>query len=335
MLDPSVHAYTLSEAYNAASTVAFASSNHHWLPVKTVQFLLDFVHLSTGLPWWASIVAATLLVRVTLLPLAVSQYRNGARMTVMRPEMTRVTEDFKRRMQSEGGVSMAERLQHKQRMQGLMLKYRCNPLKSLVMPLVLAPVFISFFSAIQSMQELHPSFHSGGLAHVMDLGAADPYWVLPVLNAVTMLVPMELLPDPNGVPEKDRQRMKLVFRVVAVLFIVLGQSMPAGLFVYWIASNTVTIFQQAILRSPTVRRALDIPDVSTVAPMENSPLDFLFGKKSAAAAAAGATAVPGTVKEAVVLRNATVAQGPQPPVIMFKKPAPQAASKKADKQAKS
>ena len=310
----------------AASNVAFASTNDHWLPVKAAQWLLDVVHLSTGLPWWASIVAATLLVRAVILPLAVMQYRNGARMTLMRPDMTRLTEDFRRRMQSEGGVSLLERQGHKQRLKELMAKHRCNPLYSLAMPLVLAPIFLSFFSAIQSMQDLHPSFTSGGFAHFPDLSASDPYFVLPVLNAVTMLIPLELLPDPNAMPEKDRLRMKKVFRGVALLFIVVGQSMPAGLFVYWIASNLFTVVQQALLRMSSVRRMLGIPDVSVAATSQiPSPVDWLLGKakEEGSGGGGGTSGVAGSVKEAVVLRNEqqVTVKKPQVPVEMFQKPA--------------
>ena len=318
-LDPTVHAYSLSEAWNTASNVAFASTNDHWLPVKAVQSLLDFVHLSTGLPWWLSIVVATLAVRGALLPLAIYQYRNGARMTIMRPEMTKIGDDFRRRMQTEGGVTIADRLQHKERMKALMLKYQCNPLYSLAMPLVLAPVFLSFFSAIRSMHDLHPSFTAGGFGHVMDLSASDPYFILPVVNAVTMLIPMELLPDPNAMTEKDRARMKTVFRWVAALFVVLGQSMPSGLFVYWIASNIFTVFQQALLRAPSVRRVLSIPDVQVVASAAaggQSPLDWLMGKTKEE------EAVPGTVKEAVILRNEKANKGAAQPVQMFQKAGP-------------
>ena len=247
-------------------------------------------------------------------------------MTMMRPEMTSMTDDFRRKMQTEGGVSLPDRLQHKERMKALMAKYRCNPLYSLAMPLVLAPIFLSFFSAIRSMQDLHPSFTQGGFGHFTDLSAADPYYVLPILNAVTMLIPMELLPDPNAMPEKDRQRMKIVFRGVAAIFVVVGQSMPAGLFVYWIASNIFTVFQQGLLRMSSVRRMLSIPDVSTAAVSSMpSPMDWIFGtKKEEGSAVAGATAVAGSVKEAVVLRNEQQAAGKKQPVQkveMFQKPA--------------
>ena len=309
---------------DAARTVAFASSNDHWLPVKAIQWLLDVVHLSTGLPWWASIVAATLCVRALLFPLAVIQYRNGARLTLMRPEMMELTNSFRSRMQTEGGVSMTERLQHKERMKQLMLRHRCNPLYSLVMPLVLAPVFLSFFSGIRSMQDLHPSFTSGGLYHFADLSAADPYYVLPIINSITMLIPMEFLPDPNAMQEKDRQRMKLVFRGVAVLFIFLGQSMPAGLFVYWISSNIFTILQQMVLRTSWVRRLLGIPDVSVMAATQMpSPLDWVFGKQKeeGGGGVGGAAPVAANVKEAVVLRNEKAAvKTSQAPVQMFQKP---------------
>ena len=277
--------------------------------MQAVHFLLDFIHLSTGLPWWASIVAATWAVRGVLLPLAIHQYRNGARMTLMRPEMMAITERFKAKMGSAEGVTMQDRQQHRTDIQAMMAKYQCNPLYSLASPIVLAPVFLSFFAGLQSMHDLHSTFTAGGVGHVIDLSAADPYMILPVLNALTMLIPMEFIPDPNGMPAEQRQRMKNVFRIIAVVFIFLGRSFPAGLFVYWIASNCFTIFQQLLLRSVAVRRMLGIPDTSAVDKQGLTLPGWMGGGGGAKAGgegsggAAAASAAASSVKEAIVLRN--------------------------------
>ena len=314
-----LHSYSLSEAWTTASQVAFAPTNDHWLPVQSAQCFLDFVHLYTGMPWWLSIVAATLAVRSLLLPLAIFQYRNGARMTMMRPEMEAINTRFKAKMADLQGVTMQDRQQHRLNMQQLMAKYQCNPLFTLVQPIASAPIFLSFFFAVQSMHTLHTSFAAGGFGHVFDLSAADPYLVLPVLNAVTMLIPIEFLPDPNAMTDEQRQRMKLVFRAIAVLFIFLGRSFPAGLFVYWIASNVFTIFQQLLLRSPAVKRALEIPDTSGV----DNPIAWpewmgggpkKGGGSGGAAGGGGSAVTASSVKEAVVLRNEKVGSVSSAPI---------------------
>ena len=301
-----LHSYSFGEAWTTASQIAFAPTNDHWLPVQSAQCLLDFVHLYTGMPWWLSIVAATLAVRSLLLPLAIFQYRNGARMTLMRPEMQALNDRFKAKGASIEGVSMLDRTQHREALKAMMAKYQCNPLFTLVSPIASAPIFLSFFFAVQSMHDLHSSFTAGGLGHVVDLSAADPYMVLPLLNAATMLIPMEFLPDPNAMTTEQRQRMKNVFRAIAVLFVFLGRSFPAGLFVYWIASNCFTIFQQLLLRSPAARRALDIPDTSAV-DQQGMTLPAWFTQAKASAgqggAASGAQEAASSVKEAMVLRN--------------------------------
>ena len=300
-----LHSYTFTDAWSTASQIAFSPGNDHWFPVQSVHFLLDFVHLYAGLPWWLTIVATTLAVRTLLLPLALFQYKNGARMTLMRPEMMEINARFKAKAQSVEGVSMLDRQQHRTSLQNLMAKYQCNPLYSLASPIALAPVFLSFFAALQSMHDLHSSFTMGGVGHVLDLSAPDPYMVLPLLNAVTMLIPMEFLPDPNAMTVEQRQRMKNIFRIIAVVFIFLGRSFPAGLFVYWITSNVFTVFQQLLLRSPAVRRALDIPDTSAV-DSQGLTLPDWFGKPKEGGGSGGGVEggeAASSVKDAIVMRN--------------------------------
>ena len=299
----------MSEAWNTASQIAFSPGNDHWFPVQSAQCLLDFIHLYTGLPWWLSIVAATLAVRTLLLPLAIFQYRNGARMTLMRPEMQALNDRFKAKMANVEGVTILDRQQHRTDMQQLMAKYQCNPLFTLASPIASAPIFLSFFFAVQSMHDLHSSFTAGGVGHVFDLSAADPYMILPVLNAATMLIPMEFLPDPNAMTVEQRQRMKNVFRAIAVLFIFLGRTFPAGLFVYWISSNFFTIIQQLLLRSPVVRRMLSIPDTSAV-DSQSLTMPAWFGQSKVAGGGSSSGSGSGSVseaassvKDAIVMRN--------------------------------
>ena len=300
-----LHSYSFSEAWTSASQVAFAPGNDHWFPIQSAQFLLDFIHLYTGLPWWMSIVVATLAVRTLLLPLAIIQYRNGARMTLMRPEMMALNDRLKAKMASIEGVTMQDRQQHRTDMQNLMAKYQCNPLYTLASPLASTPIFLSFFFAVRSMHDLHTSFTAGGVGQVFDLSAPDPYMILPLLNAATMLIPVEFLPDPNAMSIEQRQRMKNIFRGLALLFIVLGRSFPAGLFVYWISSNVFTIMQQLLLRSPAVRRALEIPDTSAV-DNQGLTLPAWLGPSKKAGESGGAAAsgdAASTVKDAIVMRN--------------------------------
>ena len=79
------------------------------------------------------------------------------------------------------------------KLQDLWKTHNCHPMKSLVMPLVQAPVFISFFIGLRRMTELPiPTMSDGGILWFTDLTSPDPYYILPALSTISMLLTVEL-----------------------------------------------------------------------------------------------------------------------------------------------
>ena len=321
---------SLSEAFEVAAVTAFSPINQSWLPVKAVQCYIDLIHLATGLPWWLSIVAATIAVRLALLPLFVQSQRNSARMQLARPELTELGDDLKRRMDSPAaaGSSQAARqaqldakMQQRQRVLAVFRKYQCSPAKFVVLPLVSLPVFISFFAALRCMHDLYPSYTAGGFGFMLDLSAADPTLLLPVLNTGLMLLQVELTTNDlySTLPPGDRKKLRLFFRVAAIAILYVGRSFSAGLFVYWITTSLFTLLQQLVFRSAAGKRLLGIPDVShLVVVRQRSPLLAWFDRFEQQQTPETQPPPPASVKEAVVQRNEKLgAKAGQQSVQMF------------------
>jgi YidC/Oxa1 family membrane protein insertase len=209
--------------------------------VDVLGGILLFLH-GYGLPWWLSIVALTVIVRALLFPLTVKQIKSMRAMQELKPEMDRIRSEHK-----------DDRQKQQEELMKLYQEKRINPLGGCLPILVQMPIFIGIFYVIREFggsagmiggavnEPSQPSFTTGGILWFTDLSAHDPYFILPVLSAVTLLISMEIA-SKNVDPQQ-----RWVMRILPFGIVPLTWTFPAGLFVYWVTSNLVTIVQNFVL----------------------------------------------------------------------------------------
>jgi len=190
---------------------------------------LEFFY-SLGAPWWLSIAILTVIVRSLLFPLTVRQVKSMRAMQDLKPDMDKIRAQYKDNRQKQQEEIMK-----------LYQERHINPFGSCFPLLVQMPIFITMFYVIRSFGTTHESFTSGGLLWFQDLSVHDPYYVLPVLSAVTMLAASEI--TSKSVDPQQRWMM----RILPVVFTVFLLNFPAGLFMYWIPSNLVTLAQNYLI----------------------------------------------------------------------------------------
>jgi YidC/Oxa1 family membrane protein insertase len=190
---------------------------------------LDLFH-SLGTPWWLSIVLLTVLVRALLFPLTLRQVRNMRAMQELRPEMEEIRSRYKK-----------DRRKQQEAMMELYKERKVNPLAGFLPVLVQIPVFLTLYRVVRSHEQTFPSFAHGGLLWFTNLTQPDPYFILPVLSASLLLVASRI--SSTNVDPRQR-RMMLLLPVAFTAFIA---RFPAGLFVYWVTSNAVTLTQNLIV----------------------------------------------------------------------------------------
>jgi len=208
---------------------------------------LELFH-SVGLPWWLSIAFLTLMVRAALFPLAVKQVKNMRAMQDLKPEMDELRSKFKN-----------DRQRQQEALMELYKERRVNPLAGFLPVLVQVPVFITMYYVIRGHEETFPSFASGGLFWFTDLTRSDPYFILPVLSASILVLAGEI--SSRNVNPSQKNMM----RFLPVVFTAFVARLPAGLFVYWVTSNTVTLVQNYLIyrRSPGRRYHTSTSDYHT------------------------------------------------------------------------
>jgi YidC/Oxa1 family membrane protein insertase len=199
--------------------------DYGWLTVvgKPIFWLLEKFHSLTGNWGWA-IMCVTLVIKLLFFKLSEASYRSMAKMRRLQPRLQTLRErygDDKQRMNME--------------MMNMYRTEKVNPLGGCLPILVQIPVFISLYWVLIESVELR---QAPFILWITDLSAKDPYFVLPVLMALSMYIQQRLNPTPiDPVQEKVMKMFPLVFGVFFMFF-------PAGLVLYWVVNNTLSIAQQ-------------------------------------------------------------------------------------------
>ena len=189
------------------------------------RFVLNPLHKLTGNWGWA-IILTTVMLKLLLYPLAAAQYRSMAKLRMVQPRM----EALKARYGDD-------RQKYNQAMMELYQKEKINPAGGCLPLLPQMFVFIALYWVLIESVELR---HAPFMGWLNNLTAHDPYFVLPVLNALTMWLTQKMTPPPAGMDpmqQKILQYMPLAFSVIMIFF-------PSGLVLYWTVNGTLGILQQ-------------------------------------------------------------------------------------------
>ncbi|MBB5191880.1 YidC/Oxa1 family membrane protein insertase [Silvimonas terrae] len=190
---------------------------------KPIFWLLDHIHKVVG-NWGWSIIILTMLIKALFYPLASKSYRSMAKMRKLAPRL----EQLKERHGDD-------RMKFQQATMELYKTEKVNPLGGCLPMLVQIPIFISLYWALLAAVELR---QAPWILWIHDLSVKDPYYVLPVLMTVSMYVQTLLSPPPpDPMQAKMMKIMPLIFSVFFFFF-------PAGLVIYWVVNNVLSITQQ-------------------------------------------------------------------------------------------
>jgi YidC/Oxa1 family membrane protein insertase len=240
---------------------------------------LEYVH-AQGAPWWLSIAILTVIVRTILFPLTIRQVKSMRAMQDLKPDMDRIRAQYKDNRQKQQEEIMK-----------LYQERQVNPFGSCFPLLVQMPIFIGMFYVIRSFGDTHPSFTSGGILWFQDLSAYDPFYILPVLSALTMLAASEITSK-----HIDPQQ-RWIMRTLPVVFTIFLLTFPAGLFMYWITSNLVTLVQNYVIynHGPGKKSPAAAGGESGSAKTEDKPKTSAGSQRANGSSSGGGAAAQGNV----------------------------------------
>jgi len=197
---------------------------------------LQFIHSLVG-NWGFSIILITIVVKGAMYPLTKKQYESMAKMRALKPKMDALKERFG---------------DDKQKMQKAMMemykKDKVNPMGGCFPLLLQMPIFLALYWVLLESVELR---HADFIFWITDLSAKDPFFVLPVLTGVSMYLLQKL--QPMTMTDPMQQKIMQFMPVAMSLFFFI---FPAGLVLYWLISNVITLVQAKIIYASMEKRGL-------------------------------------------------------------------------------
>ena len=196
-----------------------------WLtPVSAPLFWLLTQIQRVVVNWGLSIVLLTALVKLVFFPLSAASYKSMAKMKKLGPRMKTLKERYG-----------DDKQKFQQAMMEMYKKDKINPLGGCLPIVVQIPVFIALYWVLLESVELRQA----PLAlWIHDLSAPDPYYVLPILMGASMFVQQLLNPAPVDPMQAN------IMRILPIVFTLFFLWFPAGLVLYWLVNNLLSIAQQ-------------------------------------------------------------------------------------------
>jgi YidC/Oxa1 family membrane protein insertase len=193
---------------------------------KPLYWLLSWYHGFVG-NWGVAIILLTLTVKTLFYKLSETSYRSMAKMRKVAPRLKTLKERYG-----------DDRQKMNQAMMELYKTEKINPMGGCLPILVQIPVFIALYWALLESVDLR---QAPFIFWIKDLSVMDPFYVLPVVMGISMVIQQRLNPPPpDPIQAKIMMALPFVFTVFFAFF-------PSGLVLYWVVNNVLSITQQWII----------------------------------------------------------------------------------------
>ncbi len=197
-----------------------------WLTVlaNPIFWLLKKIHSFVG-NWGWSIIILTMIIKGIFYKLSEASYKSMARMRRLQPKLQALKEKYGSDRQIIGQKTME-----------LYKTEKVNPLGGCLPMIIQIPVFIALYWVLLESVELR---QAPWILWIKDMSIKDPYYILPVVMGITMFLQQKLSPAMTTDPIQAK-----VFMFLPLVFTIFFAFFPAGLVLYWVVNNTLTIAQQ-------------------------------------------------------------------------------------------
>jgi len=205
-----------------------------WFIAQPIFWLLSAIQ-SVIVNWGWSIIVLTIMIKLVFFPLSAASYRSMARMRAVAPKMQALKEQHG-----------DDRQKMSQAMMELYKKEKINPLGGCLPILVQMPVFLALYWVLLESVEMR---QAPWMFWITDLSIKDPFFILPIIMGVTMFIQQQLNPTP---PDPMQAR---IMKLLPIIFTFFFLWFPAGLVLYWVVNNVLSIAQQWYITRKIERQA--------------------------------------------------------------------------------
>lgn len=252
-----------------------------WTPAGLIRWSIELINVTTGLPWFWTIVGASLFWKAVLVPISIKSLRNSSRLLPLQPHIVKLQAEMEavrktgdklamqrtalkiRKLYSDAGVSMGA---------------------TALVPFIQIPVTLGMFFGIKKLCDLPlPQLMNSGLDILPNLTVADPYMILPIALCAAVNVQISIgAAELNLTERPEMGHIMNGLRLLSVAGIWVMSAFPSGLMVSLLTTSVATTLQSYLLQQPRIRTALDIPIVPREArgqlPSPRESVEYVIAK---------------------------------------------------------
>ena len=193
---------------------------------KPIYWLLNKIHSFIG-NWGVAIIGVTFCIKLLFFPLSQASFKSMAKMRKVQPRLKELQERY-----------ADDRPRFNNEMMALYKKEKVNPLGGCLPILIQIPVFMALYWVLSETIEFR---QAPFMLWIQDLSIQDPFYILPIIMGISMKIQQSLNPAPiDPIQAKVMKMFPIVFTVFFLFF-------PAGLVLYWVINNTLSIIQQTYI----------------------------------------------------------------------------------------
>ena len=194
-----------------------------WIIAIAILWLMEKINVVIG-NWGWSIIIVTLIIKLCFYHLSEKSYRSMARMRQLAPRLKQLKERYGSDKQKMSQATME-----------LYKKEKVNPVGGCLPMLIQIPFFFAlYYVLLEAVQLRQAPF----IFWIHDLSQRDPYFILPILMGISMWAQQKLNPEP---PDPMQAKMMMLLPVIFTVFFLY---FPAGLVLYWLTNNILSVTQQ-------------------------------------------------------------------------------------------
>jgi YidC/Oxa1 family membrane protein insertase len=207
---------------------------HFWNTtlVDPLSEALIFFANVTGSAGWA-IILFTVVVKIVLFPLTWQQIRSQRAMMVIQPKIKAAQKKFGK-----------DRTKLSEETMRIYKENNVNPASGCLPLVIQMPIWFALYQALQNLGQQNPVFQEP-FWWLPNLAEHDPYYIMPVLTAVTQWGIQRMMTPPSVDPQQAQ--MNRAMQIMPLMFLFFSLQFPSGLVLYWVTSNVVSFVQQYFL----------------------------------------------------------------------------------------
>uniref|UniRef100_A0A8R1TQF5 Membrane insertase YidC/Oxa/ALB C-terminal domain-containing protein n=2 Tax=Onchocerca TaxID=6281 RepID=A0A8R1TQF5_ONCVO len=231
-----------------------------WSPASWFRLALEYMHFNIDLPWWLTVMCATISLRLLMIFVPIASHRLMGRIQLHKKEI----DEFKGKIESaQRNGNFLSTMEAQKEMKDFLKSKDIKLSRQFLLMSLNGAIFMTQFIAVKKLADAaFPGLSTGGLYWFKDLTVPDPYYLLPLISALTVAAVFKMGAETGGTNQGvSPQVQKMLTRIGPVVVFGCSTKVSSAIALYWCTSNIISVIFSGILKIPSVRALLKIPQL--------------------------------------------------------------------------